>query len=351
MKTNLLESPRPNISLEFALHYAEIGLSVFPVHSIRDGRCTCGRSNCASVGKHPDTQHGFKDATKRKDQIYRWWKNRPDRNIGIRTGRGLLVLDSDSESGEKSLRALEEKYGLLPDSWQALSGKGRHLYFLTPQSITYVKSSSGTIATNIDIRADGGFIVAPPSIHYSGSQYTWEPDHDFRDVPIATAPMWLIEEANRRQKKSEQRDRATLDVLYKGIRTKTLLSEASHMRDLGMPKEKVRLYIGYRGVYGCVPPMEEKKIERIVDSAFDYEKRGRDESDLGKTKLMNFLLSRSAETGYCRVSKAEIAIAIGISKEQVKRCIKTLEMCKQLRVEGTGNENRYYPAPLREEKI
>jgi putative DNA primase/helicase len=189
MKTNLPVSPHDNINLEFALNYADIGLYVFPVHSIRDGRCTCGRFNCAYVGKHPDTQHGFKDATTQKDQIYKWWKRRPYRNIGIRTGRGWRVLDSDGESGEKSLRALEDKYGPLPDTWQALSGKGRHLYFLTPESITCVRSSNGTIATNINVRADGGYIIAPPSIHHGGNQYSWELEHDFRDVSIATAPM------------------------------------------------------------------------------------------------------------------------------------------------------------------
>ena len=80
--------------LSWALGYAEAGFKVFPVHTIRDGCCTCSDADCGSPGKHPRTRNGLKDATLGPDQIERWWSQWPDANIGLRTD-GLLVLDYD----------------------------------------------------------------------------------------------------------------------------------------------------------------------------------------------------------------------------------------------------------------
>jgi hypothetical protein len=80
--------------LEFTLRYASLGWPVFPVHSIENGVCTCRKGrNCGSPGKHPRTKKGFKAVTTDKTKIHRWWKDHPESNIGIATGKvsGLVA--------------------------------------------------------------------------------------------------------------------------------------------------------------------------------------------------------------------------------------------------------------------
>src|SRR5580658_160964 len=97
MEINLNE----NKNLELALAYARKGWHVFPVHSIRNGVCSCGDSECERPGKHPRTKHGLNDASKDEKQVSQWWQETPDANIGIRTGEisGISVLDIDPRHG------------------------------------------------------------------------------------------------------------------------------------------------------------------------------------------------------------------------------------------------------------
>jgi hypothetical protein len=159
--------------LQWALLYARKGLAVFPVHTIRNGRCSCGKPDCnRSAGKHPMTGHGYKDATNDPATIRNWWTRWPDANIGIATGKvsGIVVLDVDGEDGEARLAEFEREYGALPVTAEVKTRRGRHLYFRYPPGTEHVRSiAKGAL----DIRADGAYIVAPPSLHLSGERYTW----------------------------------------------------------------------------------------------------------------------------------------------------------------------------------
>ena len=68
-KTPIIPMP----SIEAALACAARGWSVFPVHSLCDGACSCGNPKCGSAGKHPRTKHGHKDATRDEQQIHAFW--------------------------------------------------------------------------------------------------------------------------------------------------------------------------------------------------------------------------------------------------------------------------------------
>ncbi len=70
---------------EAALVYAGRGWLVFPLHSFRDGLCTCRRPDCKNPAKHPRTRRGFRDATTDEKTIREWWRECPDANVGIRT--------------------------------------------------------------------------------------------------------------------------------------------------------------------------------------------------------------------------------------------------------------------------
>ena len=113
--------------LTAALWYVAHGFPVFPVHSTRDGHCSCGRHDCEHPGKHPRTKHGFKDATSDRDQVSRWWTRWPDANIGIPTGKtsGLLVVDIDPRNGgDESWESLVSKGGSLPATAEQITGGG-----------------------------------------------------------------------------------------------------------------------------------------------------------------------------------------------------------------------------------
>jgi putative DNA primase/helicase len=150
-----------------ALGYARRGWCVFPVWSIRNGRCACGTACGRDAGKHPIgwlVPHGVHDATTNESTIRRWWTDEPNANIGIATGAvsGIIVLDVDGEDGEASLAALEREHGPLPETPTVLTGKGRHLYFAHPGVPV---PNRVRVALGLDVRGDGGYVVAPPSIH------------------------------------------------------------------------------------------------------------------------------------------------------------------------------------------
>ena len=139
--------------LKPALALAARGMSVFP---------------CRERSKLPATEHGFLDATRDPNTIREWWSLLPNANIGIATGAasGVFVVDIDSPEAESELHKVEAEFGLLPPSVEAITGKGRHIYFRHPGGS--IRNTQGKIAAGIDTRGDGGYVLAPPSVHPSG---------------------------------------------------------------------------------------------------------------------------------------------------------------------------------------
>jgi hypothetical protein len=158
--------------LEAALQYAGRGWHVFPLHSVKDGRCTCGRDCRKQTGKHPRLRGGFKVATIDARQIEAWWHKWPDANIGIATGAvsGLVVIDIDGADGRATLRALIEQHEVLPRTEIAETARGHHFYFAMQSHCPPIPCSTGG---GLDVRGDGGYAVAPPSLHVTGHVYQW----------------------------------------------------------------------------------------------------------------------------------------------------------------------------------
>jgi len=127
-----------------------------------------------------------------EEQVRGWFTRWPDANLSVVTGEvsGLVVLDVDPRhGGEESLAALEARHGKLPQTVESVTGGGgRHLYFAHPGH--EVRNRAG-IMPGIDLRADGGTIVLPPSVHASGKQYRWKRGHSPGDRPLAPLPIWL----------------------------------------------------------------------------------------------------------------------------------------------------------------
>ena len=185
----------PKSKLDYALEAAQYGYKVFPVHYIEKGVCSCGKNDCDSQGKHP-MHTGWKDeATTDQTSIKRIWAANPNANIGIKTGAdtGKIAVDIDPKHcGDENYRELEEEYGKLPDTVESKTGSGGcHKIFNHPGG--YIGNKQGFIKPGIDIRGDGGFIVAPGSDHMSGNRYEWDVMCHPEDVPIADLPQWFIE--------------------------------------------------------------------------------------------------------------------------------------------------------------
>lgn len=134
---------------ERAAHqYADAGWHVFPL---------------VPGEKEPVTTHGFQDATTEHLQIERWWSRNPERNIGVATGKpGPDVLDVDISDGKPGHRTLNAaiRAGLVPSPMATVRTRsgGSHLYYSGTDQRSGVMDKHG-----LDMRAAGGYVVAPPS--------------------------------------------------------------------------------------------------------------------------------------------------------------------------------------------
>lgn len=172
-----------------ALGYAARGWPVLPLHTATGtGGCSCGDPDCGSIGKHPRTAHGLKDATTDPATIAKWWGLWPVANVGIRTGTpsGFFVLDID---GEEAARTLRESGRTVPKDalWQK-TGRGWQVLFEMPADFVVKGDNTGAVAVHVDVKGEGGYIVAPPSTHANGNSYSW-----LTNVEPRPAPAWLLE--------------------------------------------------------------------------------------------------------------------------------------------------------------
>jgi hypothetical protein len=135
---------------------------------------------------------GLHQATTEAAQIRRWWARWPQANVAIRTGEisGLVVLDVDPDHrGDASLAGLVSRYGDLPPGRTIRTGSGgRHLYFAHPGRP--VGNDTGRrLGHGLDVRGDGGYVIAPPSRHVSGTRYSVAAG----GIPLPDLPDWLGE--------------------------------------------------------------------------------------------------------------------------------------------------------------
>lgn len=152
--------------LAAAQAYAAHGLAVFPLVPRK---------------KEPACAHGVKDATTDSAEIAEAWRAHPDMNVAIACGApsgGLLVIDIDvdgetGKDGMEHLLAWERRHGELPETASVVTGRGgMHLYYRVDGAVR----NSVNEEIGIDIRGDGGYVMAPPSIHPNGRRVEWEND-------------------------------------------------------------------------------------------------------------------------------------------------------------------------------
>lgn len=218
-------------SQRHALDYYDRGLMVVPtqrVIAVRDGKAVCScaaRERCASPGKHPTMAWAeFQKRRPSRDEVAEWWSGDRSRlGVGILTGAisgNIFVLDVDvgpGKDGDDSLRALQLQHDDLPETAEVRTGSGgRHLYFRAPPGVAVVRNSAGKLGPGLDIRGEGGFVVAPPSVHASGQPYVWSWQNTL-EHGIADAPAWLLDlvRADAPMAGATPRERAPVEPLQR----------------------------------------------------------------------------------------------------------------------------------------
>lgn len=242
-----------------AIEYAKKGFAVFPL-KYRD--------------KVPLTRNGCKDATTDAAQIKSWWQKYPNANIGLATGavsQNVFVIDLDIDEdrgidGYHSLEDWQREHGDFPETWTAITGRGGyHLYY---RGNGKIKNRAGII-DGVDIRGNGGYVVAPPSIHKNGNRYEWEysPD-EFELAKADNNVMYFLNHDDHRQSASFTMP----NIVSAGQRNQMLFRFACMMQAKGASDQSVFAATMAENESSCSPPLTEQEVRIIVSSATKYDK-------------------------------------------------------------------------------
>jgi predicted P-loop ATPase len=248
--------------LQYAIAYAKKDFKVFPLRPRQ---------------KTPIHNGGFKNATNDINQIRKWWEEYPNANIGIATGElggGIFVVDLDVDEekgidGFHTLRDWERDNGNFPDTCQSITGRGGyHLFFKSNRKI----NSRTAIFDGIDIRGEGGYIVAPPSIHSNGKSYEWE--YDLNDCEIASANEIVYSFLDYKEDNSSEK--FTLqEIVPEGCRNSTFYKLACSLQAKGLSDDVIRMVVLDEANNRCIPKMSKNDIEELektIKSALKKEK-------------------------------------------------------------------------------
>jgi hypothetical protein len=250
--------------MKAALDYGRLGWAVIPIEP---------------RGKRPLVrwqvyQHRLPDAT----EVAEWFRRWPDANIAVVTGivSGVVVLDLDPRHGAgASLQELERKHGSISSTVEARTGGGgRHLYFAHPREMLHNRVG---LAPGVDLRGDGGYVVAPPSVHASGESYRWERSPAV--CPLASLPDWLSgasDEQSRGGHPLSHWRRLLREGVAEGERNNSIASLAGHLLWHGVdPDVTTELLLAWNASR-CRPPLEPEEVARTVTSIIRLHQQGED---------------------------------------------------------------------------
>jgi hypothetical protein len=154
------------------------------------------------------------------------------------------------------------------------------LYFEMPD--TSVRNSAGKIGPGLDVRGDGGYVLAPPSIHPSGKPYAWSVDSA---ASLAQAPLWLLTKVNGGNGNGNGHAAATPPAVWRdlvrdgvaeGSRNDTIARLAGYLLRYRVDPIVALEMLDARNATHCRPPLEPEEVATIVDSiaARELKRRG-----------------------------------------------------------------------------
>lgn len=233
-----------------ALEYEAMGYSVIPL-KVRD-----------KIPLIPSWTE-FQIERADRETIGVWWRRWPEANLGIVTGAisGIVVIDCDSPQAATDIKPL---LGDMAAVGVAATSKGFHLYYSHgPQN----RPNKVAIRPQIDFRGDGGYVVAPPSIHASGRKYEWSKpiNGPLRELPPEFIALMDAPAPNGHLPRFDTA--AALSGLPEGQRDEGLFKLASKMRGADVPYE-MALELCEKAAANCNPPFRDAR--RKVDQAYKY---------------------------------------------------------------------------------
>lgn len=246
-----------NDNLRCALLYRKQGFSIIPLKKDKKPY-------------FPWTEYQTRVATEK--EIRDWFEEYPDANIGIITGEvsGIVVIDVDaSHGGMNTIQGLQ-----MPDTPVVLTGGGGlHFYCKHPGDKKISNFQAREDLPGVDLRGDGGYVVAPPSTHQSGRDYAWEDGREIDSKPLAELPDWAYTEVG---------EKTPVKDLYSGVgagnRNQSLARiVGSWVSDKLSIKECIELAEVWNERNN--PPMPQHELERTVKSIYEKHYGGMDSFD------------------------------------------------------------------------
>jgi hypothetical protein len=248
-----------------AVKYTTLGWGVIRLHHVLDdGSCSCKRAECSSIGKHPLDPKGASLPEHDYEKVQHLWEQTPNANIGIVAGTSnLLILDFDSDEARERFKQIadQDTLELLRRNPIVKTGRGYHVYLEDPTG-GYSPSVGSNGDTGIDIRAGVSYVVAPPSNHANGNDYTWA---QYPKNPPQPPTPWLDAYIRNRYDKPV-RVYEDGDKIITGGRNKELASLAGTMRRRGFTEGAIRAALLEENEKRVDPPLSTHEVEGIARS-------------------------------------------------------------------------------------
>jgi hypothetical protein len=239
--------PQPRTCLDAALDYVRRGWSVIPVS-----------------GKRPLVLwEQYQQRQPSVSEVRQWWTQWPDANVGVVTGAvsDVVVVDIDSAAAE------EDFIARCGDAWpktpRAKTAKGAHVYFAHPGA--HVRTGV-RVLPGVDVRGDGGYVVAPPSRHAIGTLYTWAVHPD--DAPLAEMPAWLVEMLKQADSPAPAHANEH-GTVREGQRNDFLYRRARSLHAKGWTGEAILAALKAENEERCDPPLSPEEVTSIAEHAHE----------------------------------------------------------------------------------
>jgi len=212
-------------------------------------------------------------ATSDITQLAMWATQFPGCNWGLATGpeSNLFVMDFDGASGLDWLKTRIDGGDELPESWAVRTARGVHLYFSWPAGMD-LRNSADKIGPHVDVRAKGGYVAIPPSLHPDGPKYIVVDD----SCPVSPAPPWMLTLLQNQPCMTMTEPPAKFGVLYPGTRNDGLTRLAGSLRRKGRNQAEIETELLQANSRRCNPPLAEGEVSKIAASVSRYQVGGPD---------------------------------------------------------------------------
>jgi putative DNA primase/helicase len=265
--------------LNSLFYYRRKGFSVIPIKT---------------KGKTPIIEwKQFQEERATRKQIESWWRDYPNANIGIVTGAisDIVVIDCDSKTAAK---AFEKTYPEAKSTLQVVTGRGKHFYFRWADGIR--NNVASRLGEGIDVRGEGGFVVAPPSIHETGKKYQWLNKKKICPLPGELKAILM----NSRNKETVTAPGGAL-LIKEGRRNEILFSLACAMRSRGTGLEAIQAALHAENQVKCDTPLSESEVSTIAESAMRYSESPKTENLTDSGNARRFADQHGTDLRYCHL--------------------------------------------------